>query len=273
MARILNAQGQDARFSLQLLVNRKPLPETEHDGRLIAALPHDVDYEILVTAPLGTFGMVMTVDGLDIMDGKRKPADKCGGYLMTDRDVNTKPVDSATYREGNLLRRIIRGYRLSDENIALFHAGGRGDSYAALMDEPENIGVIGVAFWEGLYYEMPAPREDYVLDDFDDTTRGGGNLESFGTRSRSLTKGLSMGPRTLGGATTKGGSMGTGFGRKVEEKVTRVMFQRTRFVGSIELHYDSAPVLEDLGVTFGEVPEADHFEFTTGCRLPPGYEG
>lgn len=88
-------------------------------------------YRILVrNASSARMELVVSVDGLDVIDGK--PADPARrGYLIDGH--------------GEL---VIEGFRTSDEGVAAFRFGEVRDSYAARTDAmsgDQNVGVIGVA--------------------------------------------------------------------------------------------------------------------------------
>ncbi len=71
--------------------------------------------------------VVVSVDGLDVLDGKRASFSK-RGYLI-------EPRGSLT----------IDGFRRSDSQVAAFRFSGVADSYAARTGSSRNVGVIGLA--------------------------------------------------------------------------------------------------------------------------------
>lgn len=74
---------------------------------------------------------VVSVDGLDVLDGKPAAVTK-GGYLL---------------EPGQRMR--IEGWRTSLEKVAAFRFGGVADSYAEKKyGDTRNVGVIGVAVFE-----------------------------------------------------------------------------------------------------------------------------
>jgi hypothetical protein len=80
---------------------------------------------------------VVTVDGLDVIDGKSGDPHK-RGYL----------VDAYSYVD-------IDGWRLSNREAAAFRFAAIADSYAAKTGRARNVGVIGVAVFPE---RMAAPR-------------------------------------------------------------------------------------------------------------------
>jgi len=249
MAKLKNSMFR-GQFSLQVLVNREVQREGRHEDLNYVVLPSEVDYELLVTTPPGEWLIVVAVDGLDITDGQRKPADKCGGYIMRNKNAALEPRESGNFVDGDKLRRIIRGYRIDNESVATFRTGKRKDSYAAVLGEsPENVGVIGIAFFAGHCVEPP-PVEESVQE----VCRGG----------------QSKGLECLGGNTR---SIGTSFGSRAEDKVRTVQFVRSGPVGVLELFYDREEVLEARGIAFPPPSPEDRFQFRRGCPIPSGWQG
>jgi hypothetical protein len=75
------------------------------------------------------FEVVATVDGLDVIDGRRGALDKRGYVLDAGATLH------------------IDGFRESPAQVAAFRFGAVADSYAARTGEDANVGVIGVAFF------------------------------------------------------------------------------------------------------------------------------
>ena len=74
--------------------------------------------------------VVVSVDGLDVLDGKSASVSK-RGYLI-------RPNASLT----------IEGFRQSDSHVAAFRFGSVSESYAERKHgDSRNVGVIGVAVW------------------------------------------------------------------------------------------------------------------------------
>lgn len=296
----------NGRFSVQVMVNRRPFTECRaEDGFLWVGIPMGLEYELLITTPPGEFKVIVSVDGLDVTDGKRKPIISCGGYIMRTKGALAAPKEdgSGCFLDDGKLRRIIRGHRLDDNSIATFRTGRSAESYATVVaGEPDNVGVIGVAFIAGFVSEHE-PEPDFITrgpspDSYRGgaskggsslersappvTMRGGGGGGEYRTRSLgggAVSYGIpaSRGLESLESASSadaEPGTMGTQFGRKLKDEVRRVKFSAQETLGSVEIHYDNAPVLAARGLAFpAELDPADRFEFRTGCALPPGWTG
>jgi hypothetical protein len=85
---------------------------------------------------------VVTVDGLDVIDGRRGSFQK-RGYLVG-------PWASVQ----------IDGFRQSSERVAAFRFGSVGESYAAKKGDERNVGVIGVAVFEERASRFRADEEE-----------------------------------------------------------------------------------------------------------------
>lgn len=237
-------QRQNSRgFGLNVVVNGRTLPIIQHGGKNYVAAPWDSDFQLRLNVPYGgRYLAVTSVDGLDIMTGKKASAG-AGGYVVTAGGDNDIP-----------------GFRLNNDEVAAFHFGDRSDSYAAKLDRPENVGVIAVIF----YAERPRVRPTMMS-----MTKGGclgGGLE--GTRGG-----------TFGGGATRGGAshdMGTEFGRRQEHKVDTVRFERGPEVGRIIIEYASRESLLKSGI-ISDTPLGDVNPFPgdegTGCKPPSGWRG
>jgi hypothetical protein len=77
----------------------------------------------------GTYEVVASVDGLDVIDGRQASLGK-RGYIID-------PYSTLT----------IDGFRTSTSSVAAFRFGAVSDSYAARTSGDRNVGVIGFAFF------------------------------------------------------------------------------------------------------------------------------
>ncbi len=84
---------------------------------------------------------VLTVDGRDAITGGTGNYVKNRGYVIS-------PGASIT----------VRGFRQSLSAVAAFRFTDPGDSYSARMGTPQNVGVVGVAFFGERYLPPPPPR-------------------------------------------------------------------------------------------------------------------
>lgn len=74
---------------------------------------------------------VVTVDGRDVLTGREGDYVKQRGYII-------EPYGSV----------VVDGFRQSLDHVAAFRFTGQHDAYSSRMGTPQNVGVIGVAFFE-----------------------------------------------------------------------------------------------------------------------------
>lgn len=143
----------------------------------------------------------------------------------------------------------IKGYRLNDNDVAQFKFVKRSKSYSAQMGTPDSVGVIAVVVFS------ERPRSNY---------RRGGCFPGAGGGRFSMT--------------SEKGSVGTGFGDRTEQSVTRVQFDVGPEVARFVIEYDTAANLRARGfVKKGEARDVDPFpgdqkDQGPGATPPPGWK-
>jgi hypothetical protein len=240
------------------------------DGRTFLLGEPGLRYNIRVRNPTGQrVEAVLSVDGRDAMSGQP------GDY------VNQRGYVIPAY--GSLL---VEGFRRSLDEVAVFRFTSPGDSYSSRMGTPQNVGVIGVAFFPErvrpparvVRRPRPEPRPVPVPYDSYGDGRGNRDLESDRSASRPPTKpaapaARSPEPSSEGRAdpaarsraeakgaykddlgAREGGSvnhLGTQFGESHESVVSSVFFERasgSRPALLSTLRYDDADGLSARGI-------------------------
>jgi hypothetical protein len=92
------------------------------------------------------FESVITVDGLDVINGKAGTAENRGYVLLPFATLE------------------IEGFRQSTAAVAAFRFASVGESYAAQMGAARNVGVIGVAFFAERGDPFVSPTELRMRD-------------------------------------------------------------------------------------------------------------
>jgi hypothetical protein len=136
------------------------MPTYQHGGKFYVLGEAGARYLIRVTNPTDRrVEAVVTVDGLDVIDGE--PGDlRKRGYVVPAR--------------GDLA---IEGFRTSTAEVATFRFSSVGESYAGRKGKARNVGVIAVALFEEvapaelILDQQPAPPPVTYYDEADD---GGG---------------------------------------------------------------------------------------------------
>lgn len=104
------------------------LPAVSSNGRLIAVGDAGSRYTIqLVNHTPARFEAVVSVDGLDVLDGNEGSVSKRGYILAPHARVE------------------IDGFRRSESAVAAFRFGSVSGSYAGRKGDDRNVGVVGVA--------------------------------------------------------------------------------------------------------------------------------
>ena len=193
---------------------------------------------------------VVSVDGLDVIDGQSASTSK-RGYLI-------EPYGWVD----------IDGFRVSQHQVAAFRFSSVGASYAGRKGQARNVGVIGAAFFPEAArprVAVPPPVVPHHPGDVSDdsgTWYGSASQEAEssapigGPRSRS--KG-SMADRAEAAPSRRPG-LGTEFGEYRHSGVTFVDFVRshpTRPAAVQELRYNDASGLHALGILTAPRPAPD----------------
>jgi hypothetical protein len=171
---------------------------------------------------------VVSVDGRDAITGDSADFVSHRGYVI-------QPFGSVT----------IDGFRTSLERVAAFRFTDPENSYSARMGTPQNVGVIGVAFFSERQRE---PQE---------IARRGRAKSAPAKRSAAPSAAAPSDERSSS-ARGETGRLGTEFGESRVSSVTEVRFVRERSASPdrlIVLRYDDASGLEARGIqVFGERP-------------------
>jgi hypothetical protein len=136
-------------YQLEVLVNGVPARSFEHAGESYVLGQNGSRYVLRIHNRSGRrVEAVVSVDGLDVIDGKSGDFANKRGYLIGAYDF----VD-------------IDGWRLSNREVAAFRFSPIGESYAAKTGRARNVGVIGVALFPERAVRQPpalyAPPSTY----------------------------------------------------------------------------------------------------------------
>lgn len=232
--------------TFEVLVNGKPIKEYLKNGEVWVEGRKGSEYTLRVTNNTNKRILaVPTVDGLSVMDGKLG-SHASGGYILDAYETATIP-----------------GWRLNNDKVAKFVFAAAGESYAAkTQDQPNNIGVIGCAFFNE--YRPPVFRHDVLYSRGPSLTFGGFNSAMF-EAAESIEKGI-----------------GTGFGDVADHHVTTARFERassTPFIVAT-IRYANRAGLIAAGVNLRPTPvvanpgSANPFPGSpgTGCKPPLGWQ-
>jgi hypothetical protein len=199
------------------------LPVFAHEGRQFLLGSAGDRYTIRLVNPTPTrIEAVVSVDGLDVLDGKTASLSK-RGYVVP--AFGTATID---------------GWRTSMDSVASFRFSSVRDSYAARTGGDRNVGVIGVA----CFRERP-PAPVHWRAAVPPSAAGAAPAPSPEASRRSST---ADGPARPG--------LGTQFGEAHDSRVEETSFVRADAtpVTSAELRYDDRDGLVERGIP---VPSRD----------------
>lgn len=227
-------------LSIVSTVTGKKLLTFSHGGNNFAVVPPEGGgYKLSIAAPYGQYRVeaVVSVDGLDVQDGKPASREK-RGYVFSNQME-------------------ILGWRVDKTREVAFVFLDAAASYGTQMGRAEgNVGTIGLA----LYSERHAPIQGggIMRSRGDISARSGDRL----TRSASL----SAGPPEVG----------TGFGGMVDSHVGETTFQRIACIALEVVHYRTRDWLQRAGIPIPLTSDDLGNAFpgdSSFCALPPGYRG
>lgn len=242
-------------FRLEVLdATGRPLPAFSQDGRtyVLGTLGERYLLRVRNDGPRRVEAVV-SVDGRDVVDGGSAGWEK-RGYLVA-------PGAEVT----------LDGFRLSRATVAAFRFSSVPRSYAALMGDARDVGVIGVAVFTER--ERPAPLARPLREQ---ESRSGVAPAPGAARSDA---GAPAAPGERSAAQRPG--LGTAFGEERDSPVQVVHFERasSRPEAMLSVRYDDREGLLAAGVELdgrwarrGEVrlrEEADPFRRSGGFAQPP----
>jgi len=240
----------DSPYRVELLYgDSRGLPTFYSGGRAYVLGTIGERYRIHIANPTSRrVEAVVSVDGLDAIDGRTASYDDKRGYVIA-------PYGEIT----------VDGFRTSVDRVATFRFSSVRDSYAGRKGQDRNVGVIGVAFFperERPVAMVPRPAP------YDDRPRSAGAAPSKG----SYDEGLGRAPgspspapsaaaesKAADGAGSYGGAprreerrgLGTEFGEQRHSSVGYTSFQRENAVRPAtvtEIRYNDREGLLALGI-------------------------
>ena len=229
--------GSTARISI--LINGQRARIYRKHGEYFVEGREGCNYSLLVVNRTGgRIKTISSVDGLDVVDGSSR-----SGYDRTGYIING-------YGHAN-----IRGWRISDSEVASFCFGPISESYAMKMDKPSNIGVINFAFFrEKEHYAEPPIYIDRGMSEYEKKEGASGARKAGappashneGSAERKVSSDAGYSPKER--VSTQ--SIGTEFGENRYSSVARVDFEeRTSYPEQlVNINYASHEDLVRRGI-------------------------
>lgn len=291
---------------INILIKGKKVTEYPHNGQLFIEGRDGSAFEVeLINHTAERVEMIVSVDGLSILDGKEAGANS-PGYVLNAYETSRIP-----------------GWKLDNASVASFEFCGKANSYATgVSKSSQNNGVIGLLVYKEklqtpIYatpvytttpqsWGMPSSSlNDYeAFSPFDVARHFSGNVNVGGSpkfdnsivtnclASASASNNL----RSADFARTKATSasstdasvqnaintvqhLGTAFGEKQNFATTQTTFQRADMLAYLVIHYDNLRGLKARGVEVNKrvsrkITETPNpFPGMSGCVPPKGWTG
>src|SRR2546427_3235428 len=145
-------------FSVEVLVDGRPVPEYAGRGRRYVEAFENAEYELRIQNPTGSrVAVALSVDGLNTIDARHTSAWDAHKWVI-------EPYGTIH----------VRGWQMSSESARRFYFTTERDSYAAKLGQTANLGVISAVFFRERrpYTILPVtPGEPRPLNKEEDRTR------------------------------------------------------------------------------------------------------
>jgi len=232
-------------FSVEVLVDGRPVPEYAARGRRYVEALENAEYELRIHNPFGTrVAVALSVDGLNSIDARHTSAWDAHKWVI-------EPYGTIH----------VRGWQMSSESARRFYFTTERDSYGAKLGQTANLGVISAVFFrERRPYVItpvtpgqtrPPDKEDRMRDErapTESAPRSSGEAGSDAAKQRSV--------RPYPPPDDE--SAATGIGRSVRNDVQWIkMDLDSRPAGEIVIRYEYRASLVRLGIIPREYPRPD----------------
>ncbi|MGE5234598.1 MAG: hypothetical protein ACM3OB_10855 [Acidobacteriota bacterium] len=242
---LLLAGGAPARavrqgpFTLEVLVDGRPLPELSGRGRIYVEALAGRDYALRLRNPTGRrVAVALSVDGLNTIDARSSTAREGSKWILG-------PYETLT----------LEGWQTSSSAARRFFFTSESASYGAWLGKTENLGVISaVVFRERV--PQPAPIGPLDLE------RQGGpapRQKAAGDAPSAAAGAAAPSARTEDSRADEYAA--TGIGRRIDHPVERVEFEAEPTPAAcLEVRYEYRPALVRLGLLPAPRPVPDPLE-------------
>ncbi len=233
-------------FSVEVLVEGRPLAEYAARGRRYVEALENAEYELRIHNPLGSrVAVALAVDGLNSIDARHTSAWDAHKWVI-------EPYGTIH----------VRGWQMSSENARRFYFTTERDSYAAKLGQASNLGLITAVFFRErrpitVTQVTPSERrppykeEDRTRDERAAPEPGTAGGTSRVESSRDAPKQRSVQPYPP----PDDESAATGIGRSVRNDVQWIrMDLDSRPAGEIAIRYEYRASLVRLGIIPRDYP-------------------
>lgn len=227
-------------FSVDVLVDGRPLTEYAARGRHYIEALENAEYEVRVHNPTGSrVAVALAVDGLNSIDARHTSAWDAHKWVI-------EPYGTIH----------VRGWQMSGESARRFYFTTERDSYAAKLGQASNVGLITAVFFRERrpITIMPVtPRPTYKTDRESDErsapTAGQPNVQSEAGRDAAKQRSAQSYPPP------DDESAATGIGRSVRNDVQWIKLDLdSRPAGEVTIRYEYRASLVRLGIIPRDYP-------------------
>src|SRR5437588_9848474 len=118
-------------FSVEVLVDGRPVPEYAARGRQYVEALENAEYELRIHNPTASrVAVALSVDGMNTIDARHTSAWDAHKWVI-------EPYGTI----------YVRGWQMSSENARRFYFTTERDSYGAKIGQTENLGLISAVFF------------------------------------------------------------------------------------------------------------------------------
>ncbi len=219
--------GPHPGFTIDVLVDGRPLQQYPADGTLYIEALKNREYEIRLHNPLPVrVAVALSVDGLNTIDARHTTAASARKWVIGPRGTVT-----------------ISGWQTSLTHARRFHFTSEERSYAGALGERENLGVISAVFFRE-QAPRPITRVKPPAAPSQDSAAGASRQEAAPDREASEIRRPESSPQVESKELAA-----TGFGRRTGHAVREVFLNlEDAPATSIDLRYEYRPQLISLGI-------------------------
>jgi hypothetical protein len=231
-------------FSVEVLVDGRPLMEYAARGRRYVEALENAEYELRIHNPTGSrVAVALAVDGLNSIDARHTSAWDAHKWVI-------EPYGTIH----------VRGWQMSSENARRFYFTTERDSYAAKLGQASNLGLITAVFFRerrpiAIMPVTPSERRPpYKEEDRTRDQRAAPEAGTAGESSRN--EGGRDAPKSARAYPPPDDeSAATGIGRSVRNDVQWIrMDLDSRPAGEISIRYEYRASLVRLGIIPRDYP-------------------
>lgn len=234
-------------FSVEVVVNGRPLAEYAARGRRYVEALENAEYELRIHNPSGSrVAVALAVDGLNSIDAR-----------------HTTAWDAHKWVIGPYGTIHVRGWQMSSENARRFYFTTERDSYAAKLGQASNLGLITAMFFRErrpitIMPVTPSERRPpYKEEDRIRDPRSAPEPGTTGESSR-VESGRDAAKSARPYPPPDDESAATGIGRSVRNDVQWIkMDLDSRPAGEITIRYEYRASLVRLGIIPRDYPRPD----------------